>query len=61
MDSVRHCDMINVMGIRSTEFRRVRFGDFGPQSLTDRIATFENNVWLAGQTTHAVATLAFQL
>ena len=61
MNSARHRDMIYVLGIRSTEFRRVRFSDFGPQPLTDRIATFEHNVWFAGQTTHAVPTLALQL
>ena len=47
MNSVRHRDMIYVSGIDGTEFRGIRFSDFGPQPFTDGIATFKNNVGLA--------------
>ena len=61
MNSARHRDMIYVLGINGTEFRGVWLSNFGPQPLTDGIATFQDDVGLAVQTAHAVTTLTFQL
>ena len=61
MNSARHRDMIDMLGVNGAEFRGVRFRNFGPQPFTDGIGTFKDNVWLAGETTHAMLTFAPQL
>ena len=61
MNSARHRDMIDMVGVKGIEFRGVRFRNFGTQPLTDGNGTFADNVWLAGETTNAMPTFAPQL